>query len=65
MGPSLYLWFLHPKLRLNDLKYKSVLVPHFTHVFFAFKTATLAQELQVTMGPSLPLRLCALTTAAL
>ena len=33
MGPSLHLWFLHPKLRLYDLKYKSLLVPHLTHVF--------------------------------
>ena len=34
MGPSLHLWFLHPKLRLYDLKYKSLLVTHLTHVFF-------------------------------
>ena len=33
MGPSLHLWFLHPKLRLYDLKYKSLLVPHLTHDF--------------------------------
>ena len=99
MGPSLHLWFLHPKLRLYDLKYKSLLVPHLTHVFciqncdfsprvashygsqpssvvlcthnsgiitrinslyeshtspmfFAFKTAPLAPELQISMGPS-------------
>ena len=34
-------------------------------MFFAFKTAPLALELQVTMGPSPPLWFCALTTAAL
>ena len=37
MGPSLHLWFLHPKLRLYDLKYKSLLVPHLTHVFLHSK----------------------------
>ena len=65
MGPSLHLWFLHPKLRLYDLKYKSLLVPHLTHVFFAFKTVTFSPELQVTMGPSPPLWFCALTTQAI
>ena len=33
--------------------------------FFAFKTATLATELQVSMGPSSHLWLCAFTTATL
>ena len=33
MVPCLHLWFLHPKLRLYDLKYKSLLFPHLTHVF--------------------------------
>ena len=33
--------------------------------FFAFKTATLAPELQVTMGPSPHQWFCSLTTAAL
>ena len=33
MVPCLHLWFLHPKLRLYDLKYKSLLAPHLTHVF--------------------------------
>ena len=37
MGPSLHLWFLHPKLRLYDLKYKSLLVPNLTHVFLHSK----------------------------
>ena len=31
-------------------------------MFFAFKTATLAPELQVTMGPSPPLSFCACKT---
>ena len=62
MGPSLHLWFLHPKLRLYDLKYKSLLVPHLTHVIFAFKTATLWPELIVSLGPRPPLSFCAFKT---
>ena len=33
MGPSLHLWVLHPKLRLYDQNYKSLLVPHLTNGF--------------------------------
>ena len=33
--------------------------------FFAFKTATLAPELQVSVGPIPPLWFCAFTTAPL
>ena len=33
--------------------------------FFAFKTATLAADLQVPMGPSPHLRFCAFITATL
>ena len=49
MGPSPHLWFLHAKLRLYDQNYKSLLVPH---LIYGFKTASLAPELQVSMGPS-------------
>ena len=52
MGPSLHLWFMHTKLRLYDQNYKSLLVPQLIYGFFAFKTASLAPELQVSMGPS-------------
>ena len=34
-------------------------------MIFAFKTGTLAPELQVSMGPSLHLWICAFKTAAL
>ena len=38
---------------------------HPSSVVFTFKTAPLAPELQVSMGPSPPLWFCVLTTAAL
>ena len=37
MGPSLHLWFLHPKLRLYDQNNKSQLVPHLTYGFFCIQ----------------------------
>ena len=52
MGPSPHLWFLHAKLRLYDQNYKSLLVPHLIYGFLHSKTASLAPELQVSMGPS-------------
>ena len=52
MSPSPHLCFLHAKQRLYDQIYKSLWVPDLTHGFFAFKTASLAPELQVTMGLS-------------
>ena len=64
MGPSPHLWFLHAKQRLKDPKYKSLCVPDLT-CYFAVKTATLAPELQVSMGASPHLWFCALTTAPL
>ena len=43
----------------------SLRVPELTYVLFAFKTATLSPELQVSMGPSPHLWFCAFTTATL
>ena len=65
MGPSPHLWFLHAKQPLYDQNYKSLCVPDHTYGFFAFKTAHLAPELQVSIGPSPHLWFCAFTTATL
>ena len=65
MGTSPHLWLLYEKQRLYDQNYKSLWVPDLTYVFFAFKTAPLAPELQVSMGPSPYLWFCAFTTALL
>ena len=65
MGASPHLWFLHVKQRLYDQNYKSPWVPDITDVSFAFKTVTLAPELQVSMDPSPHLWFCAFTTASL
>ena len=62
MGPSPHLWFLGGKQRLLDQNYKSLCFPDLDYVFFAFNTATLAPELQVSMGPSPHLWVCAFTT---
>ena len=43
----------------------SLCVTDLTFVFSAFKTATLAPELQVSMGPSPHLWFCAFITAPL
>ena len=43
----------------------SLWVPDITYGFFAFITASLAQELQVSMGPSPHLWFCAFITATL
>ena len=58
MGRSPYLWYLHAKQRLLDQNYKSLLVPDLTYGFFAFKRATLALVLQVSMGPRLHQLFC-------
>ena len=65
LPPPLDLCFLHAKQRLFDQIYKSPWVSDLTDVFFAFKTAPLAPELQVSMDPSLHLWFCAFTTASL
>ena len=65
LPPPLDLWFLHAKQWLLDQIYKSPWVSDITDVFFAFKTATLAPELQVSMDPSPHLWFCAFTTASL
>ena len=65
MGRSPHLCFLHAKQRIYDQNYKSLWVADLTYFFFALKTAYLAPELQVSMGPSPHLWFCAFTTATL